>query len=154
MKQVTERAYKVFKIENGTVIDHIPHWKAYKVLQILDLMGKTNLVTVGFGLDSRQFGKKDLLKIENKQLTQYELNKIALVAKNATINIIENAKIKHKFKVSIPRELNNLIVCENLGCITRHEKVPSKFYTISDDPIRVKCHYCETMISEKDIELL
>lgn len=149
-----DRSYKVYKLDKGTVIDHIPHWKAREVIDILELRGNPNLVTLGIGLDSKAMGKKDLLKIENKKLTQEELNKIALVAKHATINIIEGSKVKEKFMVKLPDEIRCLVRCENRGCITRHEDVPTIFYKASEDPIMIQCHYCESMIKEGDIELL
>lgn len=152
--RINDRPYVVYKISQGTVIDHIPHWKAYKVIKILNLVGNTNLITVGFGLDSKDLGKKDILKIENKELNEKELNKIALVAKNATINIIEHSNVKKKFKVSLPDKMENLVKCVNLNCITRHEEVPSVFYSVTKDPIKIQCHYCETMINEEDIDLL
>ncbi len=149
-----DRPYVVYKISRGTVIDHIPHWRAYKVIKILNLVGNNNLITVGFGLDSKDLGKKDILKIENKELNEKELNKIALVAKNATINIIENSSVKKKFKVSLPDKMENLVKCVNLNCITRHEEVPSVFYSVTKDPIKIQCHYCETIVNEEDIDLL
>lgn len=65
----SEREYKVFKIQDGTVIDHIPHWKALQVVELLGLRDRVSLVTIGIGLNSDKMGKKDLLKIEGRELT-------------------------------------------------------------------------------------
>ena len=54
-----------------------------------------NRITVGFNLPSKALGAKDLIKIENKQLTQKQVNQLALLAPTATVNIIEKLKCKY-----------------------------------------------------------
>lgn len=150
-----DREYKVYRIENGTVIDHIPHWNAYQVIDILGMRGRPDLVTVGFGLQSEKFGQKDLLKVENRELTQEEINRIALVAPNATINLVRGARITRKFQVRLPDEFVGLVRCSNYGCITRHEAVPPKFATLRrEPPVAVRCHYCGQVSEGSELELL
>jgi aspartate carbamoyltransferase regulatory subunit len=149
-----ERQFKVYRITNGTVIDHIPHWQAFKVIEILGVRDTESLVTAGFGLPSGKFGRKDLLKIENFDLTEADLNRIALVAPQATINIIRNSRVVHKFTVRLPEVLEGLVRCPNLGCITRHEPVPGRFHTLQRQPVLLRCHYCQQLIEGQDLELL
>ena len=149
------REYKVFRIENGTVIDHIPHWRALRVIDILGLQGGDSLVTVGFGLKSEHLGRKDLLKVENRELTQDEINRIALVAPNATINLIHESRITRKFKVRLPDEFSGLTRCANRGCITRHEPVPTRFRTLQRrPPVRLLCYYCQQETAGGDIDFI
>ncbi|MBN1502968.1 aspartate carbamoyltransferase regulatory subunit [Candidatus Woesearchaeota archaeon] len=137
------RPYKVYAIKHGTVIDHIDSGNALKVVKILKLDEYDQIVTVGIGLESKKMGKKDIVKIENKSLTKTELNKIALIAPHATINIIQEFKVAQKFEVALPQFMENLIKCPNPQCISRNEDIYSKFYKHSLNPLKVRCHYCE-----------
>jgi len=148
------REYKVYRIENGTVIDHIPHWNSLKVLDLLGLRQSLDLVTLGIGLDSQHMGQKDLVKVENRELSQDELNKLALVAPNATINLIRDSLRVEKLKVRVPDRIEGLVRCPNSGCITRHELVPTRFDTLSREPLELRCYYCNTAFSSDELELL
>ena len=59
------KAYKVYAINDGTVIDHIPNAKALKVIDILGLENK-GILTIGIGFSSAKMGKKDIIK--NKKI--------------------------------------------------------------------------------------
>ena len=148
------REYKVYRIENGTVIDHIPHWNSLKVLDLLGLRQSLDLVTLGIGLDSRHMGLKDLVKVENREVSQSELNKLALVAPQATINLIRNSQRVEKLKVRVPDRIEGLVRCPNSGCITRHEYVPTRFDTLSREPLELCCYYCNVTFHGNEVELL
>ncbi len=148
-----EKAYKVFKIENGTVLDHIPNGAALKVLDILKLGGE-GIVTLGMNLDSKQMGKKDLIKIENKELTEEEANKVAIIAPSTTVNIIKNSERTDKFQLTVPDELVGIIKCSNPKCVTNAEYTDHKFHVVNKEKIKVKCHYCERVMEKEDIKLL
>jgi len=145
---------KVFPIDYGTVIDHTPPGKAYKVSQILKLEEFDHTVTIGSNLESRKEGRKDIIKIESRELTKEELNKIALVSPNATINIIRNEEVDDKFKVEIPNKLLNTVKCPNPKCITNFQPVNYTFEKVSDKPLKIRCHYCERILEEKELELV
>ncbi|MBT3464560.1 aspartate carbamoyltransferase regulatory subunit [archaeon] len=137
------RAYKVYAIEEGTVIDHIESGKGTKVIELLNLKDSTDIISMGMNFESSQVGKKDIIKIENRFLTKDELNTIAIIAPTATINIIKKAKVAEKFKVELPDEFQGIIKCRNPTCITRNEPVKSKFKKFSESPLKVRCKYCE-----------
>ena len=149
-----EREYKVFKILDGTVIDHIPHWKALQVVELLGLRQRVTLVTIGIGMQSRKMGQKDLLKIEGRELSQAEIDRLALVAPDATINLIRDSRRVGKMKVQLPDRIDQLVRCSNAGCITRHEQVPTRFRTESRTPVKLRCHYCSGLTEGEEIELL
>jgi len=148
------REYKVYRIEHGTVIDHIPHWNSLKVLDILGLHQCSDLVTLGIGLDSNHMGRKDLVKVENRELSQEEMDKLALVAPQATINLIRDSQRTSKHKVRVPDHITGLVRCPNLGCITRHEHVPTRFDTTSREPLELRCYYCNWLFRSEELELL
>ena len=133
---------KVNAIKNGTVIDHITAGKVRKVLDILELDG-TETVMIGMNLSSKKLNRKDIVKIENKELSQDEVNSIALVAPNARLTIINDFEVVKKVSLEIPEYIENLIVCPNPKCITNSEDIKSKFRLTKDEPVKVRCHYCE-----------
>ncbi|MEM3575353.1 MAG: aspartate carbamoyltransferase regulatory subunit, partial [Candidatus Bathyarchaeia archaeon] len=84
-----EKDLRIQKIENGTVIDHITAGYALDVLRILNMDGKDgHVISIAMNVRSDKMGKKDIVKIENRELRQQEVDKIALLAPKATINII------------------------------------------------------------------
>ena len=52
---------------------------------------------------------KGIVKIGGKDLTKEEVDKIALIAPNATVNIIKDYDVKQKIKVTIPSIINKII---------------------------------------------
>jgi NifB/MoaA-like Fe-S oxidoreductase len=63
---MTHKQLVVSALENGTVLDHIPAENVYKALDILNLKGIDQQITIGINLTSKFFGKKGIIKIENK----------------------------------------------------------------------------------------
>ena len=75
------KGLKVEPINNGTVIDHIAGGQALNVLKILGISGSTDAtLSVVMNVDSRKLGKKDIVKVEERELLEEEVNRIALVA--------------------------------------------------------------------------
>ncbi len=147
------RTFKVFAIKEGTVIDHIPAGQALKIIQILKLYSHDHIVTTGLNFPSKTLGKKDIVKVENRELTQDEANKLAILAPTATINIIRNFELAKKFLVEIPKQLSKVIFCPNPKCITNHENMHTLFYTKKEKVgLKLQCHYCEKIFSQNDIK--
>ncbi|USS40745.1 aspartate carbamoyltransferase regulatory subunit [Thermococcus aggregans] len=142
---------KVSAINKGTVIDHIPAGRGLKVLEILNLP-EDSTILVAINVRSGKLGRKDIIKVEGKLLDEEEVNKIALIAPTATVNIIENWEVKEKRKVEIPEEIVGIIECANPNCITHYEEVKPRFKVISKKPLKLRCHYCERTM-EEDIVL-
>ena len=92
----------VSALENGTVLDHIPAENVYKALDILNLKGIESQITIGINLNSKLFGKKGIIKIADKFFEDEELNKLALIAPDATVNIIRNFTVIEKRKLTMP----------------------------------------------------
>jgi len=141
-------------IKDGTVIDHIPGNATFNVTKILDLSDVTGIISVATNLSSKTMGKKGIIKVSDKSLTKDEVDKIALIAPNATVNIIKDYGVKQKIKVEIPSIINRIIKCSNPNCITNNEEISTKFYVLRKEPLRVKCHYCERNMEKEDITLL
>ena len=142
----------VSALENGTVLDHIPAENVYKALDILNLKGIENQITIGINLASKAQGKKGIIKIENKFFEDDELNKLALLAPNATINIIRNFKVVEKKKIVMPKEIVGIAKCKNPKCVTNHQPIKTKFTTLNNgDEVSLLCSYCEKITDSKHI---
>jgi aspartate carbamoyltransferase regulatory subunit len=144
----------VRRIKDGTVIDHIPAGQALSVLRILGLTGREGYtLAVVINVPSKRLGKKDIVKVEGKELKPEEVNRIALVAPEATINTIRKYRVAGKLKVQLPDQITNLIRCTNPNCITNkpREPVTPTFLTLSRSPVLLCCEYCGTYISQEEI---
>ncbi len=130
-------------IKNGTVIDHIAAGKSFAVAEILNLKNLDNLLLIGMNLSSKKIGKKDIIKIENKILTEDEVNSIALISPDATLVVIENYEVIKKYKIKLPSKVSRHIICPNPHCITNIEEVETEFDVIKKKKVEVRCKYCE-----------
>ena len=108
-----KKELKVAALENGTVIDHIPSSQLFKVVSILGLENCTNSITIGNNLASKKIGKKGIIKVADRFFKEEDLNKIALVAPAAQINIIRDYQVIEKRKVSLPDIVHGIIRCGN-----------------------------------------
>jgi aspartate carbamoyltransferase regulatory subunit len=150
---MSETVLYVSKIKSGTVIDHITSGHALDVIKILGLTGREKkTITIAINVPSKSFKIKDIVKIESKELTLQETQKIALLAPYATINIVRNYNVVEKQKVKLPKIIENIIKCPNPVCISNSkEPVQAKFNVEIEDPVFLKCHYCNSILEKKDI---
>ena len=148
-----ETTLRVSKIKDGTVIDHITAGHALEVLKILGVTDRVKgVVTVGMNVPSKTLGLKDMVKIEGRELKSEEVDKIALLAPHASINIIRDYKVVDKQLVKLPKVIHDTIKCANPACISNsNEPVKSTFYVINKEPLRLSCHYCGYIMEKQDI---
>ncbi len=130
----------VSAIENGTVIDHIPTESVYQVIRILGLEKYKDEVLIGNYLNSQKLDKKGIVKIKNKHFSF------------ATIIDIENYKVVKKFNAEIPDHIENFVRCANPKCITNAEVVPTKFYVVDKENLKLRCHYCEKFTTKETMK--
>jgi len=150
---LSETTLRVSKIKDGTVIDHITAGHALDVLKILRITDQVNgIVTVGMNVPSKTLGLKDMVKIEGRELKSEEVDKIALLAPHASINIIRNYKVVDKQLVRLPNVIREAVKCANPACISNSkEPVKSTFYVDNKEPLRLRCHYCGYIMEKQDI---
>ena len=145
------RELKVQPIRNGTVIDHIAPGTALKVLRILKLPKPEtrSSITAALNVPSKKGGKKDIVKVEDRELDPREVDKIALIAPKATINIIREYNVAEKHNVRIPQNVTGIVRCGNPNCITnQQEPVAPQFSVAATDPPRLRCHYCDRELQD------
>jgi aspartate carbamoyltransferase regulatory subunit len=144
---------RVSKIHNGTVIDHINGGYALDVVKILGITGREGRVmTIAVNVPSKRFRVKDVVKVEGRALNAREVNRIALVAPHATINIIRDYCVVEKLEVKLPRVIEGLVKCVNPACISNSdEPAVAKFYVEDEEPLLLKCHYCGALLEKADV---
>ena len=150
---MTKTELKVKSIKNGTVIDHITANRALSVLNILNLPDDETSMMVAINVESSDMKSKDIVKIENRELSQDEVDKLVLIAPNATVNIIRDYEIVSKAPLQLMDEITDVIRCSNPNCISNsNEPIQNKFDVQSKDPIILRCHYCERTMNFEDID--
>ena len=164
-KDMHERAFTrdFYRLENGTLIDHLEVGNAGAVLRALGIdTAHPNgpVIRVG-GLPSRRYaGGKDVVGISGRELDLDDMSLVALVSDRATINYIRDGKVDRKLEVSAPKEVKGLVACTNAKCITypgNYEHVPTRFVNLQespDDPLKLRCAYCEKEVSRGNIQLV
>ena len=146
---------KVSAIKNGTVLDHIPANQLFKVISILGLKDCQNQMTFGMNLDSKRLGKKAIIKVADRFFEETEINKVALVAPEAKINIIKDFEVVEKKVLRVPDEIVGIVKCANPKCITNHEPITTKFTTnFEDGSLKLHCRYCEKNTSSDNLKII
>ena len=133
----------VTAIENGTVIDHIPAEKTYKVANLLKLDTLTTPVTIGNYLESKKVGHKGIIKVSGKFFTDAEISQLSVLAPNAVLNIIKDYEVVEKKTVETPDELRGIVKCNNPVCICNNEPMLTIFNVIDKAHGIIKCRYCD-----------
>ncbi len=146
---------KVSAIKNGTVLDHIPANQLFKVISILGLKDCQNQITFGMNLDSKLLGKKAIIKVADRFFEETEINKVALVAPEAKINIIKDFEVIEKKVLRVPDEIIGIVKCANPKCITNHQPITTRFKTIYEgQDFKLHCHYCEKNTSSDNLKII
>ena len=148
-----EEELRVRKIRNGTVIDHITAGSALDVLNLLEVTGKEGYtVSIILNVSSQTLGKKDIVKIEERRLDPREVDMIAIVSPEATINIVKDYQVVDKKRVQLPETIKRHVRCINPNCITNGtEPIVSLQDIVQKTPLQVQCRYCDRLIEHKQI---
>ena len=99
---------------------------------------------------SKIMGKKDILKVEC-DIDTLDLDVLAFIDHNITINVIKAGEIIEKRSLNLPKEVRNVIKCRNPRCITSIEQeLPHIFFLADEEKEIYRCKYCEEKFSQKD----
>jgi aspartate carbamoyltransferase regulatory subunit len=153
-KMKEPKQMSVSAIENGTVIDHVPARNLFKVIQILGLDRIDNQITFGTNLESKKLGRKAIIKIAGLYFEDEDINRIALVAPDAKLNIIRDYEVVEKKVVEVPDNIVGIAKCMNPKCITNFESVVTRFKVISKKNVSLKCHYCEKITNQENMQII
>ncbi|MDD5939383.1 MAG: aspartate carbamoyltransferase regulatory subunit [Lachnospiraceae bacterium] len=142
----------VGKIEEGFVLDHIKAGKAMKIYHYLGLDKMDCPVAIIKNARSDVMGKKDILKVEC-DINTLNMDILAFVDRNITINVIKNGEIVEKRHVSLPKEIRGIIKCQNPRCISNTDtNLPHIFYLADEKKEIYRCRYCDERYEENDAE--
>ncbi len=144
---------EVSAIKNGTVIDHIPTKSLFKVIDILGLDKVESQITFGTNLESKRMGLKAIIKISDVYFLDDDINRIALVAPEAKLNIIKDYMVQEKKIVEVPNNIIGIAKCVNPQCITNNEAITTRFTVISKKEVALKCHYCEKITDQEHMHI-
>ena len=132
-------------IKNGYVIDHIKAGNAIKIYNMLDLDKLDCQVALITNAKSNKTKTKDIIKIGS--LIDINLDKVAFINPDVTVNVVKNEKIIEKKKLEIPEKLVNVCKCNNPRCITSSERNLDQIFNLVDKENKVyRCYYCESAL--------
>lgn len=138
----------VAALRNGTVIDHIPADALFKAVKILGIDKATTNVTIGFNLQSRKLGKKGIIKIADTEFDDRQLDRIALIAPTAVVNVIREYEVAEKHPVVLHNVLTDIVRCPNHKCISNNEPMRTVFHVVEGKtPVEIRCHYCNHTVT-------
>jgi aspartate carbamoyltransferase regulatory subunit len=133
----------VGKIEEGFVLDHIKAGRSLSIYKLLQLDVMDCPVAIIKNARSNRMGKKDILKVECS-IDMLDLTVLSFIDHNISINVIQNGEIVEKKKLSLPKQIRNVIRCKNPRCITSIEQgLPHIFYLADTVKETYRCKYCE-----------
>lgn len=133
----------VGKIEEGFVLDHIEAGKSLAIYYHLKLDKLDCPVAIIKNARSGKKGKKDILKVEC-DIDQLNLDVLALIDHNITVNVIKDGEIVEKRELVLPQEIQGVIKCKNPRCITSIEQELPHVFVLTDESKEIyRCKYCE-----------
>ena len=139
----------VGKIEEGFVLDHIKAGKSLSIYHHLQLDKLDCTVAIIKNARSNKKGKKDILKVEC-DINTLNLDVLAFIDHNITVNVIKDGKIVDKRELTLPKEIRNIIKCKNPRCITSIEQGLPHIFVLSDEKKEIyRCKYCEEKCSKR-----
>ena len=139
------------EIRNGIVIDHIKAGLGIRIFNWLHLDKASYMVAYVANASSPSCGRKDIIKIDNN--ISINLDVLGLIDPNITVNIIENERITKKIKLSLPENVENVLICKNPRCISSTEKYITHTFHLENKEFRTyRCEYCDEIISAGDFK--
>ena len=149
-----DKILEVSAIKDGTVIDHVPADSLFNVISILKLDKISNTITFGTNLISKKLGRKAIIKLSGVFFKNNDINRIALVAPEAKLNIIRDYDVVEKKIVEIPDEVQGIVKCVNPMCITNHEKILTRYTVVDKKNTKLRCHYCEKITDKAHMVII
>ena len=132
----------VGKIEEGFVLDHIKAGTSLSIYRHLQLDKLDCTVAIIKNARSNKMGKKDMM----------DLDVLAFIDHNITVNIIKNGEIVEKKELILPKEIKNVIHCKNPRCITSIEQGLPHIFVLSDEKKEIyRCKYCEEKFDRRSL---
>lgn len=137
----------VGQLSEGVVLDHIKAGKSMTIYHDLELDKLDCCVAIIKNARSNKMGRKDIIKVECP-IDTLDLDILGFIDHNITVNIIKDGEIVEKKKLSLPKEVHNVIKCKNPRCITSIEQELEQIFILADPKKEIyRCKYCEEKYS-------
>ena len=135
-------------VHNGIVLDHIKAGTAMTIYNLLQLDKLNCCVAIIQNVDSKKYGKKDIIKIDTE--LELDLDMLGYIDSNITVNIVKNDERVKKLHLQLPETLTNVIHCKNPRCITSVEQeIKHMFKLVNVDKKAYRCIYCDAIYNSK-----
>lgn len=137
-------------IHEGYVLDHIKAGMSMKIYDYLKLdeLGEATIAMI-MNARSKKMGHKDIIKIECP-LGSIDLDILGYIDHNITVDVIKDDRIIKKEKLSLPKQVVNVIRCKNPRCITSIEQGIDQVFVLADQEHEIyRCKYCDEAYSGK-----
>lgn len=97
------KEFKIVPIRNGSVLDHIEPGKSLDVLRALGMPveGSRKVVSLSMNLPSERGGLKDVVKLEDVELDEADLEKVRAASRRGTYVAIRNYDVAAKSRWGI-----------------------------------------------------
>lgn len=133
----------VDEIQNGFVLDHIQAGRAMAIYHYLKMEELDCQIAIIKNARSSKMGKKDIIKVEGP-LDMVDLDTIAFIDHNITVDIIKDGKLVEKRELNLPEKIVNVLHCKNPRCITSIEQELNHVFVLTDkDKGLYRCQYCD-----------
>lgn len=142
---------EITSIKNGLVIDHIEAGMGIKIFNYLHLEKTDFRVALIINAESKNLGRKDIIKIEKDNCEDIDYTVLGLLSPSITINEVKDEKIVRKVRPELPEKVENILICKNPRCITMDEKyISHSFILVNKEKGTYRCEYCDeiTKLSE------
>lgn len=124
-------------------MDHIQAGKSMSLYRHLGLDRLDCTVAIIKNARSGKLGKKDILKVEC-DIDTLNLDVLAYIDHNITVNVIKDGEIVEKRALELPRILEDICICKNPRCITSIEQGLRHIFYLADEKNEVyRCRYCD-----------
>lgn len=146
---MVKNTLNVGSISEGFVLDHIQAGKSMDIYKYLHLDQLDCCVAIIKNAKSNKMGRKDIMKIECP-IDFMDLDILGFIDHNITVNIIKDEKVVDKKRLTLPKEIRNVIRCKNPRCITSIEQGLDHVFVLTDEETQTyRCKYCEEKYSGK-----
>ncbi len=146
---MVKNTLNVGSISEGFVLDHIQAGKSMEIYKHLHLDQLDCCVAIIKNAKSNKMGRKDIMKIECP-IDFMDLDILGFIDHTITVNIIKDEKVVDKKRLTLPKEIRNVIRCKNPRCITSIEQGLDHVFVLTDEETQTyRCKYCEEKYSGK-----
>lgn len=146
------RELKVTPIRNGTVIDHLPAGSALDICKVLGIprAGSASTVSVVMNVPSDAMGRKDIIKVEDRDLREEDQSRLAVMAPQATVNTIRDYNVAEKRQPEAPASVQDLAACPNPACVTNDDEPVASEFDVhrNGEGYELSCAFCVERVDD------